>query len=705
MPDAEVIGRPVFYLLPIWLVVLFYLLSAGALAAFFWGVYAKVRRYLRGRRDPEEELTWRRLGAAAVTILTNRGVLRGSPYAGWAHLAVFWGFAGLFVATLLVLVDNDLLKPLAPQWRFLTGAFYLGFSLAADIFGVLLLIGLIMFALRRWLFPPAHLKYGPREEEKYSPRSLVREDWAFLLLLLVAGIGGFAVEALRIGATQPAFERVSFAGWALAQVLIGLGVAPDSAQQAFPYVWSTHALTALAFVAYIPYSKAWHMVAGWFSLALNGTRSPGTLPVAIQTEPITYIQLADFTRGDLLMLDACTRCGRCHAACPAATSGFPLSPRDLMLTVRAFVDGLASRPAKTPATAASLARNPGPALQSAAGLVPPSWLWSCATCLACVDRCPVGAHPAALILEMRRLLVAQGEVEERLQSALTNLARYGNSMGQPVRARTKWTQGLPVPLKDARKEPAEYLWFVGDYASYDPRVQPATRAAARIFRRAGVDVAILHDDERNSGNDARRVGEEGLFDLLREKNLSTLRQARFQKIVTTDPHTYHALRNEYGLNGRGRGAGARTLHAVELLAELLATSRLPVQRRLNLVATYHDPCYLGRYNGVYAPPRRVLQAIGVTLREMPRNRRGSYCCGAGGGRIWMEEMPGVRERPAESRVREAAALPGVTTLVVACPKDYVMFQDALKTTGLEGRLAIKDVLELVDEATAAEGEG
>ncbi len=698
MPGTEIISRPVFYLLPTWLVVLFYLLSAGALAVFFWGVFHKVRKYLRGRREPEERLTLGRVTSAIITILTNRGILRGSPYAGWAHLAVFWGFAAMFGATLLVLVDNDLLKPLVPQWRFLTGGFYLAFSLAVDFFGVLLLAGLVMFTVRRWLFPPSQLKYGSKEA-KYSPRSLVREDWAFLVLLLVVGSGGFMVEALRIRSTQPAFELVSFAGWYLSRLLAGAGVSAESAQLAFPYAWSAHAVTALAFVAYIPYSKAWHMVAAWFSVALTGNGRAGTLPVAIQTEPVQYTRLQDFTRGELLMLDACTRCGRCHAACPAAASGFPLSPRDLMLTLRALVNGLASRGVGRPVTQPVAADNPGNAALPAAAFVPPDWLWSCTTCLACVDGCPVAARPAAFIIQMRRFLVAQGEVEERLQTALLNLSRYGNSMGGPARARARWTQDLGFTLKDARREAADCLWFVGDYASYDPRVQPTTRAAARVFRRASVDVAILYDEERNAGTDVRRVGEEGLFEMLREKNLQAMGQAQFRRVVTTDPHTYHALRNEYALNGHGGRTGARVRHHTELLDELLATGRLPLRRPVRVTATYHDPCYLGRANGVYAPPRRVLRALGVRLREMPRNRRGSYCCGAGGGRIWMEETPGIKERPAESRVREAAAL-GVDTLVVACPKDYVMFQDALKTTGLEGKLAIRDVMELVDEATA-----
>ncbi len=709
MPGPGAVERPVFYSLPVWLVVVFYLLSAATLAVFFYGVYRKVHQYHQGRREPEERLTLNRFSRVALAILLNRTILRGDWYAGLAHLLVFWGFGVLFLATLIVLLDNDVLGLLAPQWRFLKGPFYLQFSWAADLFGLFLLIGLLMLILRRWLFPLPQLRYAVREDAPIFPSavSLVREDWFFLLLLLVIGVGGFVVEALRIHATQPAFERASFVGWVLGQGLAGAGVSPELVQGAFAYVWVFHAGTALVLVAYLPYSKAWHMLVAWYSLALKSEGAGRRLPQPIQSESGGYARLEDLTRGELAMLDACTRCGRCHAACPAANSGFPLSPRDLILVLRSYADKSFYRP-RQKATAAATPGNP-PLL--AGEVVPEPWLWSCTTCLSCVDRCPVGIRHVPLIVQMRRYLVSQGQVDQRLQEALMNLTRYGNSFGQSERTRAKWTQGLPFKIKDARKEPVEYLWFVGDYASYDPRAQEVTRAAARVFHAAGLDFGILYEGERNAGNDVRRVGEEGLFETLKEKNLQTLEKARFQKVVTTDPHTYHALKNEYAERAdpeaqplhEGNGwKGARVLHSTELLDRLIQAGKLPLRRRLTLTVTYHDPCYLGRCNGVYAPPRLVLRALGVNLVEMPRNRSNSYCCGAGGGRIWMEDIPGIQERPAESRVREAARLPGVSTLVVACPKDLVMFQDAVKTTGLEGKIVIRDVMELIEEALREE---
>lgn len=320
-------------------------------------------------------------------------------------------------------------------------------------------------------------------------------------------------------------------------------------------------------------------------------------------------------------------------------------------------------------------------------------LWACSTCAACMERCPVFNEHIPLVVEMRRALILSGECPARLQEVLLSLERYGNSFRQGPRARPKWCASLNGWLKDARKEAVEYLWFTGDYAAYDPRVQPATRSVARLLQRAEINVGLLYDAERNAGNDVRRVGEEGLFEALRDHNLAPISSARFEKILTTDPHSYQALKHEYTLPN-----GSPVLHHTELLSDLLQSGQLKVRHGVRGGVTYHDPCYLGRYNGVFAAPREVLRRIGAEVVEMPRNRRNAFCCGAGGGRIWMEEAPGHKERPAESRVREAAKLANVDTLVVSCPKDMVMFQDALKTTGLEGRLSVREIAELVEEA-------
>ncbi|MGA2267874.1 MAG: (Fe-S)-binding protein [Bryobacteraceae bacterium] len=285
-------------------------------------------------------------------------------------------------------------------------------------------------------------------------------------------------------------------------------------------------------------------------------------------------------------------------------------------------------------------------------------------------------------------------MDQSLQNALRNLSRYGNSFGAPPKARPRWTERLKFSIKDARKEPVRYLWFVGDYASFDPRVAQATCAAARVFHKAGLDFGILYESEQNSGNDVRLAGEERLFETLREKNLKALGRAHFETIITTDAHSFHVLKHEYPSTNGAR----QVLHSTELFRDLILDGTLPLRHKLRMRVTYHDPCYLGRYNAIFNAPRRVIAALGLKLVEMPLNREYAYCCGGGGGRIWMENPPAFQGRPAVARMREAATLKGVHTVVVVCPKDLVMFQEAVRTIGLEDRLEVKELSELVEQA-------
>ncbi len=421
--------------------------------------------------------------------------------------------------------------------------------------------------------------------------------------------------------------------------------------------WWAHMVVVLGFLAYLPYSKHMHLLASPFGVFFASLQ-PGALAPVSDDNTFTWRELYNGL--------ACAECGRCDRACPVHQGGYDFSPKELVHRVKLVARGEATLPPKTD-------------------------YWVCTSCLACSEHCPVFNEHVPLIVEMRRFALAAGEVEPALQETMKNLTRYGNSFGQSPRARAKWTQGLDFKIKDARREPVEYLWFVGDYASFDPRLQPATRATARLLRQAGLDFGILYESEQNAGNDIRRTGEEGLFEMLREKNQVALEKAEYSRIVTTDPHSYHALKHEYGKNGS-------VVHTSELFDRLVQEGKLVPQRTLDVEATYQDPCYLGRYNGIFDAPRRLLDAIGVTLVEMPRNRREAWCCGAGGGRIWMEDTTAARERPAEARVREAAAIGRAQVLVTTCPKDLIMFQDALKTTGLEAQLKAKDIAELVEEA-------
>jgi len=503
---------------------------------------------------------------------------------------------------------------------------------ALAVFGVLGLVALAVAAVRRYFFTPPRLE---------------RSSDASLILVLIAMVLISALVGLWYRTSAPEVSRA---------------------------MWWVHMVTVLGFLAYLPYSKHMHLLVAPFGVFF-GSLQPGSVPAASEGAA----RRDEFTWRQLLSGLACAECGRCDRACPAFNSGFALSPKMLMHHMKLLVRGEAGG-----ADGAGFIGD----------VVKQEEIWACTSCLACMTRCPVMNEHVPVLIEMRRHLVGRGDMDKSLQEALKNLTRYGNSFGTAPRARPKWTQQLQFPIKDARKEPVHYLWFVGDYASYDPRVAGATCAAARVFRKAGLDFGILHEGEYNSGNDVRLAGEEGLFETLRDKNLKSFAKAHFDEVVTTDPHSFHVLKHEYPATN-----GARSVrHYTQLLSDLILSGELPLRKKLGMKVTYHDPCYLGRYNAIFNAPRRVIAALGLDLVEMPQNRTFAYCCGAGGGRIWMEDPPVIKERPALTRVREAASLKGVHTLVVVCPKDLVMFQDAIKTLGLEDKLEVRELCELVEQA-------
>jgi Fe-S oxidoreductase len=317
--------------------------------------------------------------------------------------------------------------------------------------------------------------------------------------------------------------------------------------------------------------------------------------------------------------------------------------------------------------------------------------------MACVEACPVGIEHVPTIVDLRRHLVEQGELDPLLQKTLQSFASQGNSQGKSARMRARWTKGLDFKIPDARKEPVEYLWFVGDFASFDERAQQASRTVARVLHDAGVSFGLLYEGERNSGNDVRRVGEEGLFELLVEQNLAALGEASYEAIFTTDPHSLNTLRNEYPAYGLDKPV----YHYTELLADLVARGVIHLQTPLTGTrVTYHDPCYLARYNRITDAPRRLIEATGAELVEMPRNGANTFCCGAGGGRMWMMDSGDqAEERPSEQRIREAQGLGHLDYFLVSCPKDLAMYSDAVKVVGAD--FAVAELTVLVERALAA----
>jgi succinate dehydrogenase/fumarate reductase iron-sulfur protein len=369
-------------------------------------------------------------------------------------------------------------------------------------------------------------------------------------------------------------------------------------------------------------------------------------------------------------LEDCLECALCVSACPVAgaETGF-VGPAALVAAARSLEE---PRSSEVEDPLAWISR--------------PGGVWQCTTCKACIDRCPVGIEPMRAIIDMRRALVERGDVDPPLQQALQNFAMQGNSFGKSARRRARWTKELDFTIPDARKEPVEYIWFVGDFASFDERVQRESQRLARILHDAGVSFGLLFDGERSAGNDVRQVGEEGLFEMLVEHNMSAFADAQFTAIFTTDPHSLNALRNDYPQYGLDKPV----YHHTELLADLATQGRLAFDSTLaGMRVTYHDPCYLARYNDITDAPRKLIAATGAQLVEMPRNGSNTFCCGAGGGRIWSDGTDGG-ERPSEQRIREAQALGDIDYFVVSCPKDLTMYTAAALTVGDVGF----DVVEL-----------
>ncbi|MCZ7557533.1 MAG: heterodisulfide reductase-related iron-sulfur binding cluster [Bacteroidia bacterium] len=698
------IGRPTLLGMAEWEIVLFYTLALCSLVVCIGGFVLLWRKYRRGR---DVMRAHPRIGEFVRRIMRAMGsltIMRDDPAAGVAHATVFTGFSLLFLGTLIVLVDRDIFHFVLPSLVFWNNDFYLGFSLVMDIAGLILISGVLWLTIRRAFFRSEQFDTNHAWRKNDSRVGMRIADWGFPMLLLAIVISGMLLEGVRLVIERPAFETWSPVGWWVADLLENAGLESPEASGWYSPVWWLHSIASLSFVALLPYSKAVHIILGAFSIAVYDPSLVRNLPPSWGEAGEGYSRIEDFTRTELLSLDACIRCGRCHALCPAAQSGLPLSPRDFILDMRTHLErpftvkssilrkrnGTDGNGSQSTTVTGRQSKHEDKTRSLAGDVIPEKTLWSCITCAQCVEHCPMGLNHIPLVVQLRRSLMLEGKVDEELQQTLVNLQRTGNAMGKSERMRSRWTDGLPFPLRDARKEEVEYLWFLGDNASFDPRVQDATRATAILFHKAGLDFGIVYESERNAGNDVRRIGEEGLFEMLMEKNLRIIEKCRFSKIVTTDPHTLNTLRNEYTPT-----MPFTVFHSTEILRELFDNGLLPRCFDTNGRVTYHDPCYLGRYNNITDAPRALLEATGYSIVEMRRSRRDGWCCGAGGGRLWMEDIPCDGERPAEQRLREAAALPDVHTLVTACPKDLVMFADALKTTGLEMSFAVRDIASMV----------
>lgn len=633
----------------------------AALGVFGWRVYQSLWVNLRrGQPSPEALGRWGERIVGVLKYVAAQGRLFRVLVPGTAHFFIFWGFIILSL-TILQAIAEGLFAFIDPRFKLPIISEFGPLALVQDFFALAVIIAVTYGLYLRLVVNPERYKAS------HKGQGVMVLSFILTIMLTLLVFNGIAIN----------LGKDSVAAWRPISMLVGLPFASldKSAQFVIGEIaYWIHLGVVLFFLTELPEGKHFHIVTSVPAVFLRDLGLPGRLPQAPEFDgKVGVSAINQFRWRQMLDFYTCTECGRCQDVCPAYASAQVLSPKLLIMNLRHALT-----------------------MRNGHALIPDTIseqvLWSCTTCYACDQECPLFIQHIKPLVDMRRYLVSEGRMDAQLQEALAKLGRYGNSFGQSERNRAKWAATLQPKIKDARKESVEYLWFVGDYASYSPSVVDITRKTAQVFQRAGLDFGILYEAERNSGNDVRRVGEEGLFEMLVEKNVEAMRKANFKAIVTTDPHTYNTLKNEYPTD-----ATHHTQHYAELLDQLITSGKLRFSKKLNYTVTYHDPCYLGRYNGVYDAPRRVIEATGCQLVEMPRARDRAWCCGAGGGRIWMEEGA-VKERPSESRIREAVALDGVTVFVTACPKDITMFRDAVKTTGNESRIVVKDLIELVSEA-------
>jgi len=653
------------------------LIAAGGLFVIRVRRLVGLMKSVRGQTDLTVDRIAGRIKVAFVDVLGQRNVRR-KRLPGLAHTMIFFGFLAVQPHSLELMIQG-----VVPSFHFTAIGFsgvYRAYLAAADVLAFLVLVGLGYALLRRVAIQPDYLTDG-------------RDARLIILFTAVIIVSFHFINAFHL--VMPAAGGFDFSGCltvsaAVAGIFDLGGLSPERQMIGREAAYWVHILTILGFLVYIPGSKHLHLLAAAPNVFLKPLdREKAMVTTDIEDENAESFGLGrvtDLNWKNVLDLYACTECGRCQELCPAAGTGKPLSPKALVHDVKhdlleqadavlsGSVDGV--RP---------LVRNGAPLTADV--------LWSCTTCRACEEICPVDIQHLDLILEARKYQVLmEAAFPPELQETFTNLENQSNPWGFSGDSRADWCRGLDVPLMTDRPE-AEVLWFVGCAGSFDDRGKKISRALVRVLQRAGVDFAILGPEERCNGDTARRAGNEYLAQMMIRENAAVLEQYRPRKILTACPHCFNILKNEYPRFG----ARYPVVHHSELLWALHREGRLkPNGSNLGSI-TFHDSCYLGRWNGIIEAPRVLIESLnrGRPLILPPRNAEKGLCCGAGGGRMFMEETIGKRINL--DRAEELLAT-GAGTVAAACPFCVTMLTDGIADSG--GRTPVKDIAEIVDQATA-----
>lgn len=594
------------------------------------------------------------------------------PYAGIMHLMLFGGVTIQVIGTAINLQQMALFLPF--ELPFPRGAGYLIYELLMDLAGLAILIGVAMAAFRRLVLRPKSLHSH-------------WDDYYALVMLTLIPLVGFTIEAMRLIAASPAWYAWSPIGSAFAAFYRALGVTTAAAVSVHMMLWWAHAILALALIASIPFTKLRHLVMTPLNIIKRPLRSDGALEKIEDIDDAEVLgvgEISEFTSQQLLSFEACLNCGRCEENCPSSISGMPYSPRELIQTLRG----------ETVDTLITQKSNGKGGHELIGDTFSEEYPWLCTTCGACIERCPAFVNPVDEVIDLRRHLVLMtGKMPKSVGDTMRNMERQGNPWGMPPDDRIAWTEDLDI-RELAPGDETDVLLFMGCAAAYDDRNKQVSRSVVRLLQKANVDFGILGLDEVCCGETARRMGHEYLFQVFAEQNIEMMSQIKFNRIVTQCPHCFNTLKNEYPQ----MGSDFEVLHFTEFLAELT----LPLENislngnGLQGTFTYHDSCYLGRYNNIYKAPRSLLNKTKVNAVEMARRDEYSFCCGGGGGQMWLETDPNTRIN--HQRLQDVIDAKA-DVVATACPYCLIMFDDAIRSKGLSENIKVMDIAEVLDKVS------
>lgn len=684
------------------------LVIAYAVSLFVYVVKTRITFIKLGKKEEFDNNVKERMKKIWVMVFGQKKLMKDKK-SGAIHVMFFYGFILVQFGAI-----DFIIKGIKPGAHLPLGPLYAGFTFFQEIVTLVILVAVVWAFYRRYIEKLVRLKRGFKS-------GLVLIFIGGLMLSVLVGNGMSMIwHGHEATWTEPV---ASLIGTALS------GIGETASIVVFYIAWWIHLIFLLSFLVYVPQGKHAHLIAGPANVYLNRLEKPGKL-TKINFEDETQEsfgvgKIEDFTQLQLVDLYACVECGRCTNMCPATGTGKMLSPMDLILKLRdhltnhgaaitskqpwvptfAFANtqgnqlALASAGKGVEESAAALAYSP-----SLIGeVITEEEIWACTTCRNCEDQCPVMNEHVEKIIDLRRYLVlTEGKMDADAQRAMQNIERQGNPWGLNRKERENWREAREdvevKTVKEMKKagEEFEYLFWVGSMGSYDNRSQKIALSFAKLLNEAGVKFAILGNKEKNSGDTARRLGNEFVFQELATNNIDEFEKNDVKKIVTIDPHAYNIFKNEYP----DFGLTAEVYHHTEVLYQLVKEGRLKPKYEVNETITFHDSCYLGRYNEVYDPPREILKSIsGVKLVEMERNRDTGMCCGAGGGLMWMEEETGHRINVART---EQALEVNPTVISSGCPYCLTMLTDGTKAKEVEDKVSTYDVAELLEKAVCGE---